>query len=51
MDIVELISKTGSTSLGIEGLVGGLCLAVIPQALAIWGEAGILGLKGLLARI
>lgn len=49
--LVELISKTGSTSLGIEGLVGGICLAVIPQALAIWGEAGIIGLKGMLAKI
>lgn len=49
--IIELCSKTGSTTIGIEGLIGGLCFAVIPQAIALWGETAILGLKELLARV
>lgn len=41
----------GSTSLGWQGLIVGVLIAVIPQALTIWGAEGIGCLKELLARI
>ena len=41
----------GSASLGWQGVIVGILVAVIPQALTIWGEEGVLGLKELLARI
>ena len=36
---------------GWQFLIGGILLVIIPQALTIWGEAGLLNLKDLLARI
>jgi hypothetical protein len=41
----------GSASLGWQGLIVGIIVAVVPQALTIWGAEGILGLKELLGRI
>ena len=41
----------GDISLGWQGLLVGIVVAVIPQALTVWGAEGILGLKNLLARI
>ena len=49
--MVELISSTGSTSLGLQGVIGGIIIAIIPQAIAIWGQLGIISLKHLLARV
>ena len=42
---------SGDSSLGWQGLVVGIIVAVVPQALTLWGEEGLLGLKDLLARI
>ena len=42
--LYEFISSTGSA-------IGGILFVIIPQALTIWGEAGLLNLKDLLARI
>ena len=42
---------TGDISLGRQGLLVGIVVAVIPQALTLWGEEGLLGLKELLGRI
>jgi hypothetical protein len=41
----------GSTSLGWQGLIVGIIVAVVPQALTLWEEEGIGCLKELLARI
>lgn len=41
----------GDISLGWQGLLVGIVVAVIPQALTLWGEEGLLGLKELLGRI
>ena len=41
----------GSASLGCQGLIVGIIVAVVPQALTIWGTEGILGLKELLTRV
>lgn len=41
----------GSASFGWQGVIVGILVAVIPQALTLWGEEGLLGLKELLARI
>ena len=41
----------GSASLGWQGIIVGIIVAVVPQALTLWGEEGILGLKDLLAKI
>lgn len=41
----------GSSSLGWQGLIVGIIIAVVPKALTLWGEEGLLGLKDLLARI
>ena len=39
--LFELLSSTGSTALGWQGIIGGILFVVIPQALALWGEMGI----------
>lgn len=49
--LYEFISSTGSATSGWQFLIGGILLVIIPQALTIWGEAGLLNLKELLARI
>ncbi len=49
--LVELFSKTRSASLGWQGVIVGTLFVVIPQAIAIWGELGIISLKDLLARV
>ena len=49
--ICAFISPVGSASLGWQGLIAGILIAVIPQALTVWGAEGILGLKELLGRI
>lgn len=41
----------GSASLGWQGLIVGIIVAVVPQALTLWGAEGILGLKELLGKI
>lgn len=41
----------GSASLGWQGLIVGIIVAVVPQALTLWGAEGIGFLKELLARI
>ncbi|WP_029070340.1 hypothetical protein [Kandleria vitulina] len=41
----------GSASLGWQGLIVGIIVAVVPQALTLWGAEGIVCLKELLARI
>ena len=41
----------GSASLGWQGLIVGIIVAVVPQALTLWGAEGIGYLKELLARI
>ena len=41
----------GSASLGWQGLIVGIIVAVVPQALTLWGEEGLMGLKDLLAKI
>ena len=41
----------GSASLGWQGLIVGIIVAVVPQALTLWGAEGICCLKELLARI
>ena len=49
--ICSFISPVGSSAIGWQGLIAGILIAVIPQALTVWGTEGILGLKNLLARI
>ena len=49
--LCQFISKTGSTSLGLQGIIVSVIIVVVPQALIIWGQAGILGLKELLGRV
>lgn len=49
--LCQFISKTGSTSLGLQGIIVAVIIVVVPQALTIWGQAGILGLKELLGRV
>ena len=49
--LCQFISKTGSTSLGLQGIIVSVIIVVVPQALTIWGQAGILGLKELLGRV
>lgn len=41
----------GSAPLGWQGLIVGIIVAVVPQALTLWGAEGIGCLKELLARI
>ena len=41
----------GSTTIGWQGLIVGIIIAVVPQALTFWGAEGIGCLKELLARI
>lgn len=41
----------GSAFLGWQGLIVGIIVAVVPQALTLWGVEGIGCLKELLARI
>ena len=41
----------GSSSLGWQGVIVGIIVAVVPQALTIWGAEGIGCLKELLARV
>ena len=41
----------GSAALGWQGLIVGIIVAVVPQALTLWGAEGIGCLKELLARI
>ena len=41
----------GSAALGWQGLIVGIIVAVVPQALTLWGAEGIGSLKELLARI
>jgi len=41
----------GSASLGWQGLIVGILVAVVPQALTIWGAEGIGCLKELLGRV
>lgn len=41
----------GSASLGWQGLIVGIIVAVVPQALTIWGAEGIGGLKELLGSV
>ena len=40
--LCQFISKTGSTSLGLQGIIVSVIIVVVPQALTIWGQAGIL---------
>lgn len=40
-----------SASLGWQGLIVGIIVAVVPQTLTIWGAEGIRYLKEMLARI
>ena len=42
---------TDSASLGWQGIIVGIIVAVVPQALTLWGEECLIGLKDLLARI
>ena len=49
--VCSFISPVGSTSLGWQGLIVGIIVAVIPQALTLWGAEGIGCIKELLARI
>jgi hypothetical protein len=49
--VCSFISPVGSSSLGWQGLIAGILIAVIPQALTLWGEEGLLGLKELLSRV
>ena len=41
----------GSASLGWQGFIVGIIVAVVPQALTIWGAEGIGCLKEVLARV
>ncbi len=41
----------GSASLGWQGVIVGILVAVVPQALTLWGAEGIGCLKEVLARI
>ena len=41
----------GSASLGWQGLIVGIIVAVVPQSLTIWGAEGIGCLKELLGRV
>lgn len=41
----------GSASLGWQGVIVGIIVAVVPQALTLWGAEGIGMLKELIARI
>ena len=43
--LYEFISSTGSATSGWQFLIGGILLVIIPQALTIWGEEGLLNLK------
>jgi hypothetical protein len=49
--LCEFISKAGSTSVGWQGIIVAVIIVAVPQAVVIWGEAGILRFKELLARI
>lgn len=49
--LCQFISKTGSASLGWQGIIVAVIIVAVPQALTIWGQAGILGLKELLGRV
>ena len=41
----------GSATLGWQGFIVGIIVAVVPQALTIWGAEGIGCLKEVLARV
>jgi hypothetical protein len=41
----------GSASLGWQGVIVGILVAVVPQVLTLWGAEGIGCIKELLARI
>lgn len=49
--LYEFISSTGSAITGWQFLIGGILFVIIPQAMMIWGEVGLLNLKDFLARI
>lgn len=49
--LYEFIISTGSATSGWQFLIGDILLVIIPRALTIWGEAGLLNLKDLLARV
>jgi len=49
--VCSFISPVGSTYLGCQGIIVGIIVAGIPQALTLWGAEGIGYLKELLARI
>ena len=49
--LYEFISSTGSANSGWQFLIGGILLVIIPQALTIWGEVGLLSLKDFLAKV
>lgn len=49
--ICAFIGNSGSTALGWQGIIIGILVVAIPQALTLWGEEGLLGLKELLGRI
>lgn len=49
--ISDFICNSRLTTMGWQGIVIGILIAVIPQALMVWGSLGILGLKEFLARI
>lgn len=49
--LYEFISSTGLATTGWQFLIGGILFVIIPQALTIWGEVGLLNLKDFLARI
>lgn len=49
--LCQFISKTGSASLGWQGIIVAVIIVVVPQALTIWGEGGLLRIKEMLARI
>ncbi|MBQ5475832.1 MAG: hypothetical protein IIT65_14435 [Lachnospiraceae bacterium] len=49
--LYEFISSTGSATSGWQFLIGGILLVILPQALTILGEVGLLNLKDFLARI
>lgn len=49
--LCQFISKTGSASLGWQGIIVAVIIVVVPQALTIWGAEGIGCLKELLGRV
>jgi hypothetical protein len=49
--IADFICNNSLTTMGWQEIVIGVLIAVIPQALMVWGSEGILGLKEFLAKI